>query len=124
MNFLLKTMDEIIYSANDEWGMTYLFKKGYKRITSNMDRIETTDDASKDWIARYYYTDKKGHAFLKYKGGRKLNIEINPRINFFSEDYMRAIQKEIDGMNEAKAELKKVYSELEKKVYGPHFNNC
>ena len=117
-------MNEFIYSANDEWGMTYLFKKGYKRITSNMDMIESADDASKDWIARYYYTDKKGHVFLKYNNGRKLNIEINSRIDFFSGDYMRSIQKEIEGMNEARDELKKVYSELEKKVYGAHFNNC
>jgi hypothetical protein len=109
-------MNEFIYSPDDEWGMTYLFRKGYKRVTNNMDDIETTDNASEDWLARYYYTDEKGHVFLKNKNGRKLNIEINPRINFFSDDYIHSLQTEIKNMDKSRDELKNVCSELEKKV--------
>lgn len=109
-------MEKFLYSANDEWGITCIFKRGYKIITSNMDEISNTNDASKDWIARYYYVDKNGNVFLNHKKGRKLRIEINPRINFCSDDYMRSIRDEIRNINQKGKELKKVCSELEKKV--------
>jgi hypothetical protein len=110
-------MGKFFYSADDPWGQIYMFKKGYKIVTGNMDEIETTGDASEDWIARYYYVDKKGNIFLNYKKGRKLKIEINPRIDFFSGDYMHSMHEEIENMDQRKGELRKVCSGLEKMVY-------
>jgi hypothetical protein len=107
----------MVNDVNREWGITYLFKRGYQIVTSNTDDIETTKNASEDWIARYYYVDKKGNIFRNYKKGRKLKIEINPRINFCSDDPMHSMHEEIENMDQRKAELRKVFSGLEKKVY-------
>ena len=104
-------MGRFSYSAGDEWGMIYMFKRGYKIVTSNM------DETSNDWIARYWYADKKENIFLNYKKGRKLRIEINPRINFPSDEGMCSMREEIENMSQRKAELRKVYSALEKMVH-------
>jgi len=106
-----------IYSNDDCWGITYMFKQGYKKITSNMDEIETTDNSANDWIARFYYIDKRGNVFLKHKKGRKFKIDINPRINLCSDDYIKSIRDEIKHMNDEQNELNYALSELEKMVH-------
>ena len=116
MHFLLGVMEKILYTVNDGWGLTYLFKKGYKRITSNMDKIETTKNDKEDWIARFYYADANGNIFLKSKRGRTLKIDMNLGINFCSDNYLFSIREEIESMENSKRELQEVYSELEKMV--------
>jgi len=104
-------MGRLSYSASDEWGMIYMFRRGYKIVTSNM------DEASNDWIARCWYADKSGNVFLNYKKGRKLQIEINSEINFCSDDSPLPMREEIENMSQRKTELRKVCSGIEKKVY-------
>ena len=103
-------MEKILYSTDDEWGMTYIMKAGYVRITDNMGCIP------KDWTARFYYADEAGNVFLKNKEGRKLCITPNPGIDLYADDYMVLIRKEIEKMGDTKKEFQIVCSELEKMV--------
>lgn len=109
-------MEKILYTTEDCWGNTYLFKKGYKRVTSNIDKIETNGGDSDDWVARYCWTDEDGNVYLNYKEGRKLKIELNPRLDLYADDYMILIREEIEKMEDTKKEIQTVYSELEKMV--------
>jgi hypothetical protein len=103
-------MEKILYSNDDCWGMTYLFKQGYLKVTDNLTSVPDC------WIARVCYADERGNFFLKNKKGRRLIIDINPGINLFSDDYLVSIKEEIENMNNEKRELENIYSELEKKV--------
>ena len=103
-------MEKILYTPNDRWGMTYIMKMGYVRITDNVGKIP------EDWIARFYYADKRGNVFLKNKKGRKLCAILNPGIDLYSDDYMVLIHEEIKKMGDTKKEFQAVYPKLEKMI--------
>jgi len=104
------TEEKILYSPNDGWGMTYLFRHGYMKVTDNLATIPG------DWIARFYYLDSKGNKFLKNAAGRKAHIDLGIS-DIYSGDFMVSIRKEIENMDKMKDEFKTIYGMLEKIVH-------
>ena len=95
--------EQNLEEASNDWGMIYLSKSGYVKVTDNF------TDIPSDWVARFYWTHTgiTGDSYLKNGDGKRFCMDLNPRLDpIYAKNQLTAARLEMRGLIKTKDENK------------------